>query len=189
VAPSSRTIDRLERAAFPAAVLTFFAFLPTLQNGFVEWDDQYNFLLNTSYRGLGWTQLRWMFTAFHTGHYTPLPWITLGADYLVWGLDPFGYHLTNLLLHAANAIVVYLLALRLLGSTVPGAAARPRPLRAAAALVALVFSLHPLRVESVAWATERRDVLCGLFYLLAVLVYLRRAQDPRAEPAVWRRRY
>ncbi len=130
-----------------------------------------------------------MFTAFHMGHYIPLTWVTLGADYLLWGLDPLGYHMTNLLLHAANAIVVYLLGLRLLGATSPGAADRPLPLRAAAALAALAFSLHPLRVESVAWATERRDVLSGLFYLLAVLVYLRRGQDTSAEPAVRRRRY
>ena len=175
--------------AAAVAIVTFFAFLPTLENGFVDWDDQYNFLLNESYRGLGWTQLKWMFTAFHLGHYAPLTWITFGADYLVWGLDPFGYHLTNLLLHTANAVVFYLIAVRLLSALVPDAASRPLLLRFVAAFAALVFAIHPLRVESVAWATERKDVLSALFYLLAVLVYLRRKQVPSGRPAVQRRGY
>ena len=177
--------------ALPSAVviLTFLAFLPTLENNFVDWDDEANFQLNESYRGLGWTQLKWMFTAFHLGHYAPLTWITFGADYLVWGLDPLGYHLTNLLLHAANAVVFYLIALRLLQGGIPGSKDRPLPLRLSAALAALVFAVHPLRVESVAWATERRDVLSGLFYLLAVLVYLRREQDSSGGPAARRRQY
>ena len=87
------------------ALLAFAAFLPALENGFVNWDDDKNFLENPHYRGLGWTQLRWMFTTFHEGHYQPLSWLTLGVDYVVWGMDPFGYHLTNLFLHAANAVV------------------------------------------------------------------------------------
>ena len=171
------------------AILTFLAFLPSLENGFVDWDDEPNFQLNESYRGLGWTQLKWMFTAFHLGHYAPLTWITFGADYLVWGLDPLGYHLTNLLLHTANAVVFYLIAFRLLQGGIAGAKDRPLALRLSAAFAALVFAVHPLRVESVAWATERRDVLSGLFYLLAVLVYLRREQDSRGEPSARRRRY
>jgi Flp pilus assembly protein TadD len=130
-----------------------------------------------------------MFTGFHYGHYAPFTWMTSGADYLIWGLDPFGYHLTNLLLHAANAVVFYLVALKLLAMAAPGANARPLTLRLSAALAVLVFSIHPLRVESVAWATERRDVLFGLFYLLAVRVYLNREQEAGAEPALRRRRY
>jgi len=130
-----------------------------------------------------------MFSAFHMGHYSPLTWITLGADYVVWGLDPLGYHLTSLLLHSANAVVVYLIALRLLRVEAPGAMDRPLPLRCSAAFAALLFSIHPLRVESVAWATERRDVLFGLFYLLAVLVYLRPEPGAGARPAVRTRRY
>ena len=188
---SDDTMAKLRGLGIAAAVaiVTFFAFLPTLENGFVDWDDQYNFLLNESYRGLGWTQLKWMFTAFHLGHYAPLTWITFGADYLVWGLDPFGYHLTNLLLHTANAVVFYLIAVRLLSASVPDAASRPLLLRFVAAFAALVFAIHPLRVESVAWATERKDVLSALFYLLAVLVYLRRKQVPSGRPAVQRRGY
>src|SRR5881392_3333093 len=65
------------------ALVTFAAFLPTLQNQFV-WDDGKNFIDNRHYRGLGWTQLGWMWTTFHVGHYIPLTWMTLGLDYLLW---------------------------------------------------------------------------------------------------------
>jgi Flp pilus assembly protein TadD len=159
--------------------VTVLAFLPTFENGFVEWDDNVNFRLNESYRGLGWAQLKWMFTAFHLGHYIPLTWVTFGLDYVVWGMDPVGYHLTNLVLHAANATLFFLIAVRLLARANPALASEWLGLRLAAAAAALLFSLHPLRVESVAWATERRDVLCACFYMLAILAYLR-ACDARA---------
>ena len=129
-----------------------------------------------------------MFTSFHVGHYVPLTWVSFGFDYLVWGMDPFGYHLTNLVLHAANAVLFYLVALRLLALASPALAVERPGLRVAALAAALLFSVHPLRVESVAWATERRDVLCGLFYLLAVLSYLRAADYLRANDARARHR-
>jgi hypothetical protein len=64
------------------------AFLPVLWNGFVDWDDDKTLTQNPHYRGLGWTQLRWMFTTFHAGHYQPLGWVTFGLDYVVWGTEP-----------------------------------------------------------------------------------------------------
>ena len=156
------------------ALLAFAAFLPALENGFVSWDDEKNFLENPRYRGLGWTQLRWMFTTFHGGHYQPLSWLTLGVDYVVWGMDPFGYHLTNLLLHAANAVVFYFITLHLLRLAIPNVSdGERRAFHLSAGFAALVFAIHPLRVESVVWATERRDVLSGLFFLLTILCYLR----------------
>ena len=150
-------------------LVTFLIFAPALLNGFVEWDDQINFLQNAHYRGLGWTQIRWMLTSALTGHYIPLTWLSLGLDYTLWGMDPLGYHLSNILIHAANAALFYLVAFRLLGTatTLTGAA-----LRSASVTAALFFALHPLRAESVAWATERRDVLAGLFFLLTILLYL-----------------
>ena len=90
-------------------VVTLTAFLPTLGNGFASWDDALNFLDNPHYRGLGPAQLRWMFTTFHAGHYIPLTWLSLGLDYLLWGLYPAGYHLTSLLLHAATALALAVL--------------------------------------------------------------------------------
>jgi hypothetical protein len=162
----------------PAATvvsLTLVAFLPVIGNGFIpNWDDRTNFLANPHYRGLGPAQLHWMFTTFHAGHYIPLSWLSLGLDYLLWGLQPAGYHLTSLLLHTATALTFYFLALRLLRVTLPPATS-PVALRWGAALAALLFAVHPLRVESVAWATERRDVLSGLFYVLALLCYVKAA--------------
>lgn len=152
------------------AVVTFVAFLPALGNGFVAWDDDRNFLDNPHYRGLGPAQLAWMVTHLDA-HYVPLTWLTLGLDYVLWGMNPAGYHLTSVVLHAANAVLVYAVARRLIAAALPGAAGGALVLGSAVA--ALLFAVHPLRVESVAWATERRDVLCGLFYLLTVLAYLR----------------
>src|SRR5213594_2560684 len=142
------------------ALVAVACFLPTLRNDFVLWDDDLNFTDNPSYRGLSWRQLRWMFTTVHGGHYQPLSWLTLGLDYALWGMNPAGYHLTSVLLHATNAVLAYALVrtvLRCAGAPAAG-------LRAAAAAGALTFAIHPLRVESVAWVTERRDVLCGVFY-------------------------
>src|SRR5213594_2833423 len=154
------------------ALITCAAFLPTPQNQFVNLDDNDNFLDNPHYRGLAWTHLRWMWTT-HLGHYIPLTWMTLGLDYLLWGMNPFGYHLMSLLLHAANAVVFFFVVHRILTLALPSPSERGHALAVAAGFAALVFAIHPLRVESVAWVTERRDVLSGLFYLSAILMYLR----------------
>jgi protein O-mannosyl-transferase len=155
-------------------VLTVAVFYPALRNKFVNWDDYKNIVDNPHYRGLGWANIRWMFMTFHMGHYQPLSWMTLGLDHVFWGMSPFGYHLTNLILHGANAVVFYYVSLRLL-SLVDAASStcRTHGLPVAAALAALFFAVHPLRVESVAWATERRDVLSGFFFLLTLLFYLK----------------
>lgn len=164
------------------AVVTFVVFLPALSNQFVHWDDDKMLLENEHYRGLGAKALSWMFSTFHMGHYQPLSWITLAIDYKIWGMEPLGYHLTNLLLHMGNAVLFYFLARRLLALSFAPLPLRDIgwPLTVAAALAALFFAVHPLRVESVAWATERRDVLSGAFSLATVLSYLRvHAMAPR----------
>src|SRR5213592_645132 len=167
------------------ALFTLAAFLPALQNQFVNWDDKDNFLDNPHYRGLGWTHLRWMWTT-HLGHYIPLTWMTLGLDYLLWGMNPVGYHLTNLLLHAANAVVFFFVVRRLLTRALSSPSERGHALALSAGFASLVFAIHPLRVESVAWATERRDVLSGLFYLLTILLYLRaREREERGRAWYW----
>jgi protein O-mannosyl-transferase len=176
------------RWAIPVAIalVTIVAFLPVLDNGFVAWDDDKNFVENPHFRGLGLEQLHWMWTTFHMGHYVPLSWMTLGFDYELWGMNPTGYHLTNLLLHAASAVVVYFIARTVLRSSI-GEAAKTASLRVelAAAFSALFFAVHPLRVESVAWATERRDVLSGLFYFSSILVYLRSRSDKASRRSYW----
>ena len=172
-------MPRVSRWLVPAAVvaLTALVFLPALSGQFVNWDDEQNFVQNEAYRGLGLAELRWMFTTFHLGPYQPLSWLTLGLDYVVWGMDPFGYHLTSVLIHALNAWLVYRLAQRLFSEA--GTATSVVAIRIAAAAAALAFAVHPLRVESVAWVTERRDVLSGAFVLLSLLAYLAMADARR----------
>jgi tetratricopeptide (TPR) repeat protein len=170
--------------AFILVQLVVIAFFPALRAGFVLWDDDTYFLNNPSYRGLGPAQLSWMFTVM-SGHYMPLTWLTHGLDYVLWGMQPGGYHLVKVLLHALGTVTAYFVALRLLAAAV---APEPRwARRFAAALAALLFAVHPLRVESVAWITERRDVLCGVLFLLAVLCYLRAvdADTTRARGWYW----
>lgn len=157
--------------ALAIALVTVVSFTPGLWAGFVEWDDHYNFLSNPHYRGLGRPQLSWMILSAWSGHWIPLTWLTLSVDWTLWGMNPFGYHLTSLLLHAVNAAVFFFVAARLLARARPDTSAAG--IRAGATVAALVFAIHPLRAESVVWITERRDVLSGLFYLLTVLTYLR----------------
>jgi protein O-mannosyl-transferase len=165
----------LNAQTIPAALaaITVLVFSPALLNGFVHWDDSANLFENGNYRGLGWKQIRWMFTSTLMGHYIPVTWLTFGLDYTLWGMNPFGYHLTSTLIHAGNAALFYLVALRLLAKAT---SLTGRALRVAAVMAVLFFALHPLRAESVAWATERRDVLSSLFFLLTVLLYLQAAE-------------
>jgi hypothetical protein len=158
-------------AVVVVVVVTVAAFLPTFQNEFVAWDDDFNLYKNAAYRGLGPQQLYWMLTSSHHGHYHPLTWLTFGLDYVIWGMNPVGYHLTGLVLHALGAVACYALALSLLRLAIGQAVSGPA-LWMGAVFSALMFAIHPLRVESVAWATERRDVLSGIFYFLGVWAYL-----------------
>ncbi len=119
VSPRSRILQWI--APVVLVLATAVAFLPTLDNGFVNFDDIENFLNNTSYRGLGLTQLRWMFTTVNLGGLIPLTWMTLGFDYVIWGMDPAGYHLTSLVLHALGALVFYFPATRALPTRPPRA--------------------------------------------------------------------
>ena len=178
--PADRRSDWL--LALLVAEVVIVAFFPALRAGFVTWDDDTYFLNNPFYRGLGRAQLAWMFTVM-SGHYMPLTWLTHGLDYVLWGMRPAGYHFVNLLLHALAAAAAYFVARRVLAAAV---APEPRgALRFAAAVAALLFAVHPLRVESVAWVTERRDVLCGVFFLLAVVCYLRAVEDDARRRAGW----
>lgn len=164
-------------------VLTAAVFSPALLNGFVDWDDNVNFLANPHYRGLGLAQIRWMFTSAISGHWIPLTWLTLGADYVVWGMNPFGYHLTNVVLHALNTVLLFVVARRLLARAVPDAPPPAWQLGALAA--ALAWALHPLRAESVAWVTERRDLVSGAFALLTVLAYVTMTERQGADRRRW----
>src|SRR5262245_29016205 len=181
----SRSATMRRRADLAAAlrlfVVTLIVFSPVLGHGWLDYDDDRNFLNNPHYRGLGPAQLRFMFTGVIMGHWTPVTWLTLGLDYVLWGMNPLGYHLGNILLHAGNAAIFFLIARRLLTAARP--AADGVALRLGALAAAALFALHPLRAESVAWITERRDVLSACFYLLAVLTYLRAVSAPGSATA------
>jgi Flp pilus assembly protein TadD len=159
-------------APLGVALVTVLVFTPALWNGFVDWDDDVNLTRNPDFRGLSWTHLRWMLGTTLTGHYIPFTWLSFALDYRLWGMNPAGYHLTNVVLHAVGAALFALVAARVLRRAT---AWSPRAVQLAAATAALVFALHPLRAESVAWVTERRDVLSGVFVLLTILGYLRAA--------------
>lgn len=175
----SRAVDRLIAAGVAAATLA--AFVPALGNGLVRWDDDLMLMRNYRYRGLGWENLAWMWTTLEMGHYMPLTWMTLGGDYVVWGREPFGYHLTSVLFHAAAAGLLYFVAARLIAAALD-ARVDDAGVRAGAAVAAGVFAVHPLRVESVAWLSERRDVVSGAFVMLAVLAYVEWARRGRRSP-------
>ncbi|HEU4437871.1 MAG TPA: tetratricopeptide repeat protein, partial [Methylomirabilota bacterium] len=202
--PEKRTGDngsmRRLQALVPIviALVTCLAFWPTLQGEF-NWDDEANLVNNPHYRGFGAPQLRWMFSTTLMGHYMPLTWLSLAVDYTFGRMNPWRYHVTSLLLHALNAVLFYLVARRLLvtavGSPSPGTRAprwpqdadSPSPLAivAGALVAAFLFALHPQRVESVAWISDRGTLLCATFYLLAVLAYLRGIVSPVAPGGRW----
>lgn len=181
-----RSVDRRGNSILVVAVgmSTLLTFLPALGLGFVEWDDFANFVTNFQYRGLTLDHLHWMLTSVRGGHWIPATWATFGLDHAVWGMDPFGYHLTNVLLHSTNAIVFFFLARWLLRAAIPSMSATA--LQAGAGAAALLFALHPLRVESVAWITERRDVLSGLFWMLAILAYLQAPERSNKKAGGWK---
>lgn len=148
-------------------LLTFALFAPAVRYGFTDVDDVlYTLETPPVAGGLSTVHVRWAFTTVHESWYSPLTWISLMADSSLFGPRPFGYHLTNVWLHAANAALLAWLLYRLLG----------HPL--AAFLAAALWAFHPLRVESVVWIAERKDVLSGLFFLLAVGAHLRWAEHP-----------
>ena len=170
-------------AALLPSIITFLVYLPVLKNGFVNWDDPYVILKNAPIRSLGPSSIRWMFTTFYLGNWIPLNWFSLSLDYQWGGQNPVIYHLHNLILHLLSTLLVFSLGFRLflLAGQSESSPSAERPAawaQPAAFLAALLFGLHPIHVESVAWATERKDVLCGLFFLSSLLIYLRYACDP-----------
>src|SRR5439155_205378 len=140
-APATKTARRAWGVVLLLALAVFACFLPALGSQFVLWDDDMNFTDNPSYRGLSVAHLRWMFTTLYGGHYQPLTWVTLGLDYTLWGMNPTGYHLTNILLHAANAVLVY----RLIVALVPGAGARAALAGGGAVLAQLASNQVPAK--------------------------------------------
>lgn len=166
--------------ALSAGIICLLVYLGTLSCDFVNSDDPTYVQYNISIRNLDSNLLRWAFTDFTTAWWMPLTWISFALDYRIWGLNPAGYHLTNALLHAVNTGLVVLIANRLYRNALPdtdSSSVHSWVYPATLLLAGLLWALHPLRVESVAWVTERKDVLNGLFSLGSILCYLRYAQN------------
>ncbi len=141
-------------------LLTFFVFFPTLSNDFVNWDDDVNLLNNPNLSTFNWASIKSIFTSTIVGNYNPLPIFTFTIEKYFFGLDPFVFHLNNLLLHLIATSLVFFIGKKM-ELTSWGAA-----------FVAALFAVHPMHVESVAWVTERKDLLFACFYLSACFIYL-----------------
>lgn len=141
---------------------TVICLFPTIQNGWVNWDDPAYVLRNELIREFNAKSILAIFkTPEVAGLYHPFTLVSLAADYHFWELDPFGFHLTNLILHLFNTSLVYFLFRKLNSSIL------------VAGIVALLFGMHPMHVESVAWISARKDVLYVLFFLLSLISYLK----------------
>jgi tetratricopeptide (TPR) repeat protein len=183
--PANAALIKTETAEMPSlgklwpvwgvlVACVWIAFSPVLNNGFVDWDDKGWILENYSFRGLGWEQVRFAFTTFLGGLYQPLGWLVQSLTYEFSGLDPYGFHLSSLLFHVLNVVLLHLFCVRLLARTMPEVAARlGGALGWLCGVPVVLYAVHPLRVEPVAWATCQAYLPSVAFSLLAALAYLR----------------
>ncbi len=169
------------------ALITFLVFSGVLRNGFVNWDDNVNFPPDYHCRSLGWVNLRWMFALSSGVTYDPLVMLLVALTYAIWGMNPLGYHLAGIMVHVAVAVALYHTTVCLLRSTAlirdNGSEAA---LRWSAAVATLLFALHPLRVEAVAWASGQHHALSSLFFLISIWSYLK-SRGPQETHRRWLR--
>lgn len=160
--------------AVALAVLTFAVFGKTLGHPLLHWDDDVFIRDNPAIRSFGWAQLHWMFSDFHFGHYHPLTWLSYSLDYQLGAGRPAVFFLTNVLLHVVNGVLLWRVCSLLRPYLQPEAST---PQWTVAAWISVVlFLVHPCRVEVVAWASERKELLAGVFLMLSVVAYLRAHQ-------------
>ena len=161
--------SRAKRILLGAAIalVTALTYLGSLDGAFVA-DDGPGVVRNPLLQSLSWSNIELIFTSFDDANYMPLKVLSLAVDQAVWGPSPFGYHVTNLVLHIGCALVIFAILLRLRFSST------------AACLVALLWAVHPIQVESVAWISERKNVLSGFFFFAAFRAYLEFSDRPKA---------
>ena len=148
------------------AAITFAVFGQTLTHEFIDFDDnEYVYENPVVARGLTFKGIVWAFAHVHAANWHPLTWLSHELDCQIYGLHPGGHHLTNVLLHTGTVIALFLVLRRMTGALWRSA------------FVAAVFAIHPLRVESVAWVAERKDVLSGLFFMLTLGAYVRYVEN------------
>lgn len=149
------------------ALLTFVVYGQVKDHAFIDFDDYEYITENPHVRsGLNADNIVWAFTSYHSNNWHPITWISHMADAQIFGLNPAGHHLVNVFFHILNSILLLLLLRRLTGDLWTSA------------FVAALFALHPLHVESVAWAAERKDVLSTFFWLLTTWMYVRYTETP-----------
>ena len=164
------------------ALVTLLIYLPVTHNGFLDYDDD-DYVTNNQMvqNGLTLAGIQWAFTTDHASNWHPLTWLSHMTDCELFGLNPAAHHFVNVLFHAANAVLLFALLLRL---TAPRREGTPSPVQSdtlwPAAFVAALFAWHPLHVESVAWVAERKDVLSTFLALLSLLSYVRYAKENRS---------
>ncbi|MCB0395706.1 MAG: tetratricopeptide repeat protein [Flavobacteriales bacterium] len=147
-------------------VITVVVTLPTLLNGWVNWDDHIYIEHNAIITALDWAHVKAMFSTLQVnGSYNPLVMLSWAADYAFCGLDPTGYHLTNLFIHLINTALVFFFACRVLPSV------------SMAALVALLFGIHPMNMEAVAWVSARKELLYATFFIASLITYKKHLED------------
>jgi tetratricopeptide (TPR) repeat protein len=165
--PAARSGRQIVLSCGFLLLATGLVFGQTVRHAFVNLDDNVYVYENPHVsRGLSVPGFVWAFSHSHVANWHPLTWISLMLDCQLYGLYAGGHHLTNVLLHAATAILLLLVLRRMTGSLWPSL------------FVAASFAIHPLRAESVAWVTERKDVLSGLFFLLTIAAYVRYVRRP-----------
>jgi tetratricopeptide (TPR) repeat protein len=152
------------------ASITFALFWPVRHFEFLCYDDPDYVTRNYSVQsGLTWRGVTWAFTTFHASNWHPFTWLSHMLDFQLWGNSPSGHHITNVLFHSANVVLVFLLLQRLTGAFWRSA------------LVSAFFGWHPLHVESVAWISERKDVLSTFFWLVAMGAYARYVVESKSQ--------
>jgi protein O-mannosyl-transferase len=173
---SEQSIGKLRAISKPVficlllAAATLAVFWPVTGCDFVNYDDPDYFFSNVHVRaGLTWNGVAWAFRTVHASNWHPLTWLSLMLDAELFGKGPAGPHFTNLLFHAANTVLLFLLLRKLTAAVWRSA------------FVAALFALHPLHVESVAWISERKDVLSAFFALLALLSYARFVEESKVQ--------
>ncbi len=147
------------------ALLVLFLFYPSVSGQFLSWDDADYILKDPRLHTLNWENISAIFSEFYLANYHPLTTLTWLAEYTLYGPDPTAFHWFNILLHAANTVLVFFLGRRL------GLTLWP------AALLSLLFGIHPFHVESVAWISERKDVLYTLFFIAGLITWSRYLED------------
>ena len=160
------------------AVATLVLYWPATHFDFVNYDDDIYVFNNPQVRGgLGWYNLKWALANTSAANWHPLTWISHTADYAIFGSSAGGHHFTSLALHSANTLLLFLVLTRLTASLWP------------CIVVAAFFGWHPLHVESVAWVSERKDVLSTLFWMLSLGAYARYAEEFKAGRADFKKHY